>query len=624
MAEKYKLSRTELLPYGVSYTDKGIRVSTVMDADSDCGIILFHKDTKEELRISFPAWARQGRICAMEIENINEYNTYLLFEGNEIFSDPYSRDAEGYGLFGEPANIVSKIYKDEYVHKYEYVQIPFFESMFYMLHVRGFTAHNSSKIKAAGTFAGLVSKLDYIKKLGFNSIILMPVYDFNEIISIKSQVEVKDINDMVSNSLLTPGDEVPENIKELGNFSKTAGNAKNLTNVNFWGYADGFYYMPKHTYSYTKDANKEFHELVDEIHKRDMEVILQFVFKPSFSVISIIDVLRFWRIQYRIDGFQLIGTGLPIIDILNDPVLYGCKLLYDDPVDSGTSVVNKMHGQVDFGFMMDARRFLKGDPNMASIMAGRLRDANPKRNPINTIAKQDSMRLYDIVSYNEKHNLDNGENGRDGADINLSWNCGVEGITKKKNIMSLRKKQIKNALTIMMLSQGAPLIFSGDEFGNTQFGNNNPYNQDNATGYIKWPGNKIGKEILDYTAKLIEIRKRNPAFGSDKMLLGRDPLSYGYPDVSMHGANLWRADLGPSSHAFGILYFNKYFDADNEELVYVIYNMYWEEQDIALPVFEKNRKWKICLTSDEKNVLNDEKVIRMEPRSVAIIESYKE
>ncbi len=602
----YTLHKTLPYPLGAAYTAEGVRFVGEFDPLADCGVLLYPENTSAPIKIKFPSWAREGRICAMEVrfdghDSVSRFLTdhdgrglkYLFFSGDEVFPDPRMEDSEGFGDFGTVTSPFSRVSTDDHVEHmdhavYDHAPVPYSESIFYMLHVRGYTAHNSSKVKDKGTFKGIIQKLPYIKSLGVTSLIFMPVYEFNEVITLPDMIK--------------KGDE-PSGM------------------VNFWGYTDGYYFVPKYSYSATGDPVREMHEMINAIHAQGLEVLLQFKFPEKFSSRDITDLLRFWRTIYHVDGFQLIGGGLPINDIMSDPLLYGCKILCDEPINTSDDHHNPEHGHMDLGFMTSIRKFLKGDPNTAQEAAFQLRDSDPVSHPVVFIARQDTMRAMDIVSYNEKHNLDNGENGIDGADYNFSWNCGVEGVTRKKSVLELRKKQFKNAFALTIMSQGTPLIYGGDEFGNTQFGNNNPYNQDNATGYIKWTTGAFSKELLEFVKELIKLRKSHPSIGSDHAFTGRDFLSYGYPDISMHGEELWRADIGPTSHSFGILYYDKYSDDKDDRLIYLIYNMHWEPKPIAVPKLKNKMQWKMSLTTDENNKLDGNR-IKVMPRSFVLLETY--
>lgn len=593
---------------GSGLTSRGIWFGAVLNPDKKCGVILYPEGA-EPIRIEFPKEAFTGRVCQVELtcrdkkffDSVISCGDgrglkYMYFEDERIFADPYMHDEDHPYAFGYKGDYISRIDTDSFRMTPFGNRVSFEDSIFYMLNVRGYTAHETSGAAEKGTFKGLKGKLKYIKDLGVTSIILMPVYEFNEIIDKPAYMQ----NDTALN--------------EQG---------RKADNVNYWGYSDGYYFVPKASYSSSPNAVREFHELVESAHRNGLEVLLQFWFPEQKPVLEITEVLRFWRRKYDVDGFELIGSNLPAEDILADPYLYNVKMLFNRQVN-GSDALNPNHGYLDYGFLTDMRSFLKADPNSAYKAAMQIRENGTSLNKINFIARQDTMRLFDIVSYNEKHNEDNGENGRDGSDINFSWNCGVEGPSKKRSINDLREKQIKNALTFVFMGKGAPLLYGGDEFGNTQFGNNNPYNQDNAAGYIKWSNNKLKKSLLDFTKQLINIRKEHPSVYEALNITGRDPKSYGFPDFSLHGEELWRADLGPSSHGFGVIFNDRYSSAQKDSLVYVIFNMHWESAGIALPRLKTQGKWNVRLVSDAGSRISDDGAYALVlPRSIMILETVR-
>jgi len=230
----------------------------------------------------------------------------------------------------------------------------------------------------------------------------------------------------------------------------------------------------------------------------------------------------------------------------------------------------------------------------------------------------------DLVSYDVKHNEANGENNRDGNNYNYSWNCGVEGPTRKKTILDLRKKQIKNALALLLLSQGVPKILSGDEIGNTQYGNNNPYCQDNEISCIDWSGEKKNKDILDYTKMLIQLRKEHNILHHKKELKIMDYYSCGYPDLSYHGKQAWYPEFENYNRQIGIMYCGKYAVNKNgkeDDFIYVAYNMHWIEHEFALPNLPKNKKWHAVMDTSAKvtELKNIQKSIKVNGRSVIIL-----
>ncbi len=206
----------------------------------------------------------------------------------------------------------------------------------------------------------------------------------------------------------------------------------------------------------------------------------------------------------------------------------------------------------------------------------------------------------DLVSYDRKHNEDNNENNQDGTDSNYSWNCGQEGPSRKKTIVSLRLQQIKNALLMLFLAQGTPLIFMGDEFGNSQKGNNNPYCQDNDTTWLNWKNINSNKEIYSFMKKLIAFRKEHGELHQKMPLRMMDYKSCGYPDLSYHGEFPWKPDTTAYSRQLGMMYCGRYGEEGTEkqdEFLYVAYNLHWEPHEFVLPRLPKDKKWKTVLSS---------------------------
>lgn len=241
--------------------------------------------------------------------------------------------------------------------------------------------------------------------------------------------------------------------------------------VNYWGYQSGLYYVPKSGYAYSANAVTEYKDMVKELHRNHMEVLMQFYFPPEITPMQILDILKYWVVEYHIDGFHLLGVDLPVSAIAKEPLLSETKLLtiqQYSPVSTDYMSRTRNLGWMSESFLYDMRRAVKGDDNMMNQLLFHVRNNRFETGIVNYIAKWEGMRLADMVSYDRKHNEPNGENNQDGTDYNCSWNCGVEGKSRRKGIMQLRLQQMKNALSLVFLSQGTPLLYSGDEFGNTQ------------------------------------------------------------------------------------------------------------------------------------------------------------
>lgn len=194
--------------------------------------------------------------------------------------------------------------------------------------------------------------------------------------------------------------------------------------------------------------------------------------------------------------------------IAQEPLLADTLLLIGEGEYKNERNQSEQLAYLSDSFLYDMRRFLKGDDNLLNRLVYYVRESAQEANAVNSIARWDGMRLFDLVSYDRKHNEQNGEDNQDGTNYNCSWNCGVEGKSRKKSVQRLRLRQMKNALTFLFISQGQPLLYSGDEFANTQYGNNNPYCQDNEIAWVKWNHTELGKELLAYTKHLIYLRKQ--------------------------------------------------------------------------------------------------------------------
>ena len=291
--------------------------------------------------------------------------------------------------------------------------------------------------------------------------------------------------------------------------------------------------------------------------------------------------------------------------ITKEPLFTDAKIWYDgfDYFDIyGSDEPEKRYlAEYNGRFMYNCRRFLKSDDNTASDFMNSMINNGTDHGVINYICDYEGFRLVDMVSYEHKHNEENGENNKDGNDNNLTWNCGIEGRTRKQSILSLRKKQMKNILTMLFMAQGTPMLFSGDEFGNSQSGNNNPYCQDNEIGWVDWKAFDKNKDIYEYIKLLVKIRKENRILHASKPLKLMDYTSCGYPDLSCHGRDAWRPDLSGHSHMLGMLYCGMYDDRKKDSpFVYVCYNMHWFDAEMALPKMPDGYKWElICDTAQE-------------------------
>ncbi len=608
-------------PLGVRYIEekgkKGLFASFVSEHEG-CGIVLFDRKTGEELgKYPFSQEQKVGKVFYRTILNIEPKNvSYLFYEGDKLVADKRAKGFSGADSFGEAKG--EDDYKASVEEKaYDWgadrlPKLPYEECVAYCLHVRGFTKHNTSGVRAKGTFWGIIEKIPYLKELGVTTLELQPAYEFNEM----SRPELAKKPDK---NILVKEEEAK---------------------LNYWGYKDAFYYAPKRSYAKGADASREFKDMVKALHENSMEVVMQFYFPEGMAHAEILEILRFWHVAYHVDGFHLMGNGLPVKEVAEDDFLKECKLwYYDFPTrelyPNGRKPVYRNLAFYNDCYMYDVRRLLKGDEGMVYDVMKRMRTNPAVNGTINYLTNYYGFTLMDLVSYERKHNEENGEENKDGADYNCSWNCGIEGTTRKKQIVALREKQLKNAFTFLMLSQGTPLFFMGDEFGNSQKGNNNPYCQDNEVTWLNWKDLNRNKALFEYVKELIVFRKNHGVFHLPKECMLMDYKSCGYPDLSYHGKEAWKPSWEHYSRQIGFMLCGEYAQGARGSFYYVAVNMHWEVQEFALPKLPKGMQWVCEFSTDAENMLKvadglpeseesvKEAVYRVAPRSIAVFVGSK-
>lgn len=597
---------------GVYPVNGGCLFATEIESFNDCGLILYDKNGTVT-RIPFDRKGKRGALYGIMVQEEKfPFTSYNYYDGDRIFTDPYARGISGLEKYGEFGNDRRETKGTFFSEEYDWeedspIKTPYKDTIIYGLNVRSFTMHKSSGVKHKGTFEGIIEKTDYLKKLGITAIELMPAYEFDECIYASSSA-LRTMEEAVKNCTLD---------------NRTG------ERVNCWGYQKGFYFAPKASYSADR-PDISFKNMVKTMHKNGIEVMMQFYFPPELKPSYILEVLRYWVIEYHIDGVRLSGFNIPLSMIAEDPLLKETK------IRSIYFPINEIYGDkkpfyrnlaCDNGnFKNDMRRFLKGDENLINQVIFYQKN-NPAGNAVvNYLADYDGFSLYDSVSYERKHNEANGENNSDGTDYNFSWNCGAEGESRKKAILKLRMKQIKNGLTFVLLSQGVPFLFSGDELANTRYGNNNAYCQDNETGWIKWKGNKFSEEIFRFTAELIAFRKKHPVLHLEEELKVMDTIGCGYPDISYHGTEAWCPDTSYISRVMGIMLCGDYAKEIQDDCMYIAINMHWEKHELALPKLPKGEKWiKVLTTAEDKQeqIHLDESRVLIEDRSISVFLSEK-
>ena len=638
--------------FGAVAIPGGVNFTIHTHGATSCELLLFHRKAEEPYAvIPFPESYRIGFCYSMIVFDLDieefEYayrldgpydeKKGLRFDKNKILLDPYARAVTGQSQWGH-VNNAQHGYRARVVQSnfdwgdQRHHSIPMEDLIIYELHVRGFTMDESSGVKHHGTFEGLREKIPYLKELGVNAVELMPIFEFDEM----RDVRLIDENELIDFwgynpvSFFAPntsycssmeynreGLELKTLIKDLHDngievildvvFNHTAEGNEFGPCFSFKGFDNNIYYMltpDGHYYNFSGCGNTLNcnHPVV-----RDM----------------ILECLRYCVIEYRVDGFRFDlasilgrnddGTPLsqpPLLRSLAfDSILGNVKLIAEAWDAGGLYQVGsfpswKRWAEWNGRYRDDMRRFLKGDDFLAQTAAARITGSPDLYDPayrggnasINFLTCHDGFTLYDLYSYNQKHNEANGWGNTDGADDNNSWNCGVEGETDDPAILALRKRLMKNACAILLCSRGTPMFLSGDEFADTRYGNNNPYCQDNLISWLDWSLLKKNKDLFDFFQYMIRFRKDHPVIRKDL-----EPSYLGVPAMSTHGLTPDETNFSGDSHVVCVRFAGYNEATQKEDLVYLAVNSGWFPVTLTLPELPEHYKWKVAVnTGDPK------------------------
>ncbi len=552
-------------PMGAEKKKDGMNFAVAAEIGKKCELLLYKKGKNVPVKVfTFPEKNAIGMVRSLKVvglkEELYEYNYRI---DGKVFTDPYAKTVVE--VQSEVEDKQEKVYHSCFVdHEYDWeddrlLHIPYHEVIAYGIHVRGFTQHPSSGVKHKGTFSGIIEKIEYLKELGINQIQCMPIYEF----------------------------------------AKKAGNK-----TNYWGYGSGYYFAPKVSYSASKDPCAELKDMVKACHKNGIEVVLEMPFEAGILPQMALQCLQYYMLEYHIDGFVLNPYNVPWEMMVHDPILKGIKIMRKND-----------------WFQNTIRRFMKSDEGMLKETIKALKHNSAYDGECNYITSHNGFTLYDLVSYNEKHNEDNGEYNEDGPEQNYSWNCGEEGPSRKRSVNMLRDHQIRNAFFLLMTAQGTPCILAGDEFKNSQLGNNNAYCQDNEISWLNWKNLKKEAELFEYVKKMIRLRKAHWALHASGILEERDLTGCGIPDVSYHGENAWKIRTETKRRELGVMYHAVL--GDKQDTCFLAYNMHWEKREFALPVIREKIWYKIGDTADrkwsDKKELIEAKSIEVEGRSIVML-----
>lgn len=542
-------------PQGCTVEGQTANFSVAVPEGQTCELIIYKKGARASAfsqEMPYSDVAGNLHFLSVVLEQPEDYE-YCYKIGGKIIPDPYGKAFSGREHWSvskgkEKRKLRTRIVTDTFDWgKSQFPHLKKEDVIAYSLHVRGFTKHSSSGVAHKGTFDGVTEKLPYLQKLGINQIHLMPVYEFDE----------------------------------------------NQRHVNYWGYGKAYFFAPKASYA-AGDPVNEMKSLVRQMHLAGIEVILEMPFTEGTTFSLILDCLRYWVMQYHVDGF-----------IVN-PYICNPDELAKDPVLAKSKILKK-----EDGFQNVMRRFLKGDEGMIRDVICQLKNRDTQL--YNYIASHNGFTLCDVVSYDGKHNEANGENNLDGPDYNYSWNCGAEGNSRKKAINELRKNQIFNAFFLLLFAQGMPCILSGDEFMNTQKGNNNAYCQDNLISWLDWNQLSRQEELYIFVCRLIALRKAcmKQIAKKSEDTMGRS----GIPQISYHGEDAWQMPAGRASRQLGVFY----HEESTEKDFYIVYNMHWLSHSFALPSLPKGMEW-VCMAGTKEGVLDEKEAVPVKDKKVQLEE----
>ena len=542
-------------PQGCTVEGQTANFSVAVPEGQTCELIIYKKGARASAfsqEMPYSDVAGNLHFLSVVLEQPEDYE-YCYKIGGKIVPDPYGKAFSGREHWfvskeKEKRKLRTRIVTDTFAWgKSQFPHLKKEDVIAYSLHVRGFTKHSSSGVAHKGTFDGVTEKLPYLQKLGINQIHLMPVYEFDE----------------------------------------------NQRHVNYWGYGKAYFFAPKASYA-AGDPVNEMKSLVRQMHLAGIEVILEMPFTEGTTFSLILDCLRYWVMQYHVDGF-----------IVN-PYICNPDELAKDPVLAKSKILKK-----EDGFQNVMRRFLKGDEGMIRDVICQLKNQDTQL--YNYIASHNGFTLCDVVSYDRKHNEANGENNLDGPDYNYSWNCGAEGNSRKKAVNELRKNQIFNAFFLLLFAQGMPCILSGDEFMNTQKGNNNAYCQDNLISWLDWNQLSRQEELYTFVCRLIALRKAcmKQIAKKSEDTMGRS----GIPQISYHGEDAWQMPAGRASRQLGVFY----HEESTEKDFYIAYNMHWLSHSFALPSLPKGMEW-VCIAGTKEGVLDEKEAVPVKDKKVQLEE----
>ena len=669
---------------GATPLQNGVNFTIHTCGGTSCELLLFHRAQEEPFAVlPFPEAYKIGNVYSMIVYGLNidefEYayrvdgpycpEKGLLFDKNKILLDPYAKAVAGQRTWGIRWDHTyhARVVKD----RFDWGDMPqskkeLCDLIIYELHVRDFTHHPSSGVQHRGTFSGLMEKIPYLKELGINAVELMPIFEFDETMNSrtvdgKQLLECWGYNTVgffapnssyaAANEHNQEGTELKTLIKALHDngievildvvFNHTAeGNEKGNT-FSFKGFDNNIYYM------LTPDGNYYNFSGCGNTLNCNHPVVQQLI----------LECLRYWTVNYRVDGFRfdlasILGRNEDGSPMNNPPLL---RTLADDSILSNVKLIAEAWdagGLYQVGsfpasgrwaewngrYRDSLRSYLKGDSwnawdaawsisGSGDLYGGYYDNTHSNyagyNSCVNFLTCHDGFTLYDLYAYNDKHNEANGWNNTDGANDNRSWNCGAEGETDDPEVLSLRRRMIRNACAVLMCSRGTPMFLAGDEFGNTKFGNNNSYCQDNITSWLDWRMLEKNKDLFEFFKFMIAFRKKHPVIHKQlpTSVCGMDP-------IHTHNLNAEETDIPRDARTFCVSFAGYDKEKGKDDLIYVAVNTFWEDVTITLPNLHGRGAWHLSVNTygdgngqycyPEGQEVRIDRSFVMRPRSVAV------
>lgn len=595
---EYTIIEGNYAKIGVSKTADTVYFTFEGEKEQRCAILLYAAND-EQVRIPVPDEYCIGALRSIGVKGLNWKKLHYNYEiDGELVFDQHARKVIGREHWAD-ANRLQEGYQVRAGFDFaefdwrgdRFPEIPREKMVMYKLNVRSFTMDGGAAGKKKGTFAGVADKIPYLKELGVTSLEFMPVYEFEELI--ETEPKKHDVAGWSENA--KAGLQLEDGTEEL------------CYKINCWGYMPGDYYAPKAAYAAAGEPSLELKGLIRKLHENRMECILEMYFDEKMNQNIAVEILRYWVMEYHVDGFHLLGAKLPVNAMAQDLILKRTKLfaegfdrhLFQEEVSYPHLFV------YNEDFLYASRKLLSRSDGSLPELLNQLRRQNAVFGFVNFIAGNNGFTLADLFSYALKHNEANGEGNEDGIKWNFNCNCGAEGPTRKKGIIEYRRKQMRNAVTLVMLGQGVPLLLAGDEFGNSQQGNNNCYCQDNKTGWVNWGSLKRSQPYAQFVRQVIAFRKEHPVLSGSRPMQMCDYESRGCPDLSYHGENAWIVEPNLYSQAVGILYCGAYAtreDGTEDDFIYIGMNFQIAPQDLALPKLPHKRKWYFAVNTADKDM----------------------